>query len=119
MADEDKKPDAGGADQAAKPNGSGPWKGVLPLRKEVPNGGGDKVKEITFREPTAGDIERIGNPVLIELYETKPKMIFDTRVMTAMLAHLANVPPSTIRVMDPKDWNNAAWMVANFFMPDL
>jgi len=111
--------EANDAKPAPKANGGGPWEGKLPLRKEVHNGSGDKVSEIKFREPTAGDIERIGNPVLIELYSAKPKMHFDAQVMTAMLAHLANVPPSTIRMMDPKDWNNAAWMVANFFMPDL
>jgi Phage tail assembly chaperone proteins, E, or 41 or 14 len=96
------------------------WDGKLPLRQEIPSGNGtDMVKEIVFREPTAGDIERIGNPVLIELYEQKPKMHFDTRAMTMMLAHLANVPPPVIRAMHPKDWNNAAWLIANFFVPDL
>jgi hypothetical protein len=39
--------------------------------------------------------------------------------MTLMMAHLAGVPPSTIRGLHPKDWNNGAWMLANFFMPDL
>jgi len=121
MADEQNKTTTAEAAAQEPPptNANGAWNGKLPLRTEVPSGGGDNVKEITFREPTASDIERIGNPVLVELYEARPRMHFDTRVMTAMLAHLANVPPSTIRKMHPKDWNNAAWMVANFFMPDL
>src|SRR5262252_5634940 len=129
MADEEKvdasttATDGGGQEQAkpqvSKPNGAGAWVGKLPLRKEVPNGSGEKVREITFREPTAGDIERIGNPVLVELFESRPKLHFEARIMTVMLAQLAGVPPSTIRMMDPKDWNNAAWMIANFFMPDL
>src|SRR5262245_13251011 len=117
MADDDNN-DTNGAADAAAPKVNG-FDGKLSMRKEIPDGNGGKTTQIVLREPTAGDIERIGNPVLIELYEARPKIEFDTRIMTAMLAHLASVPPSSIRMMHPKDWNNAAWMVANFFMPDL
>jgi Phage tail assembly chaperone proteins, E, or 41 or 14 len=103
--------------EAAPPVMNG-WDGKLVLRKEV-IANGDTVKEIVFREPTAGDIERVGNPITVGIYENNPKIHFDTQAMTAMMAHLASVPPSTIRQMHPKDWNNAAWKLANFFMPDL
>ena len=94
------------------------WSGKLLLRKPVV-ANGETVNEITFREPTAWDIERIGNPVTIGLYENQPKMHFEGQTMTQMMAHLAGVPFSTIRSMHPKDWENAAWKLANFFMPDL
>ena len=99
-------------------NGVQAWDGKLMLRKQI-IANGEPVMEITFREPTAGDIERVGNPVTVALYENNPKMHFESQTMTMMMAHLANVPPSTIRQMHPRDWNNAAWKLASFFTPDL
>ena len=94
---------------------------VVTLRKVI-IANGDEVKELIFREPTAGDIERVGsNPVNIEqVGETgKLKVTFDSKSMSHMMSILAAVPPSTIKQMHPKDWNTAAWELANFFMPDL
>lgn len=91
---------------------------VIKLRKPV-IANGDEVSELTFREPTAGDIERVGNPVHLEMAGEHFKPVFETKSMTQMLALLASVPPSTIRQMHPKDWNNAAWAIGNFFTPDL
>jgi len=92
----------------------------ITLRKPVHNGDGSDVTELKFREPTAGDIEMVGNPVILDLIGADlPKVNFDAKSMTHMMARLANVPPSTIRQMHPKDWNSAAWMLTNFFMPDL
>jgi hypothetical protein len=94
------------------------WDGKLKLRKPV-IANGESVLEIVFREPSGGDIERIGNPLTVGMYENNPKIHFESQTMTLMMAHLAGVPPSTIRGLHPKDWNNGAWMLANFFMPDL
>jgi len=91
---------------------------IIPLRKPV-IAHGDEIKELKFREPTAGDIESCGNPVNIDFNTGEPKMTFNTKAMSAMMAQLAAVPPSTIRQLHPRDWNNAAWNLANFFMPDL
>lgn len=92
---------------------------VQTLRKSI-IANGDEVNELTFREPTAGDIERIGNPVVIDMLSSDiPKVTFDAKAMTQMLALLAAVPPSTIRQMHPRDWNSAAWQLASFFIPDL
>lgn len=89
------------------------------LRKSV-IAHGDEVKELTFREPTGGDISAVGNPVLIDMFggET-PKISFDTKIMKAMMSRLAAVPPSTIDQLHPRDWNSAAWSLAGFFVPDL
>lgn len=94
------------------------WNGRLPLRKTV-IANGESVNEITFREPTGADIERVGNPITVGLYENQPKVHFEAQTMTQMMSALAGVPPSTIRQMHPRDWNNGAWLLANFFMPDL
>jgi hypothetical protein len=91
---------------------------VIKLRKPV-IANGDEVMELTFREPTAADIDRIGNPVNIDPFSDPPKYTFQSQMMTMMMATLATVPPSTIRQMHPKDWNNGAWMLINFFIPDI
>jgi len=103
--------------EAPKVNGA-PSPIIVPLRKAI-IANGDEVSELKFREPTAGDIERTGNPVIIDMMSgDTPKVTFDAKSMTQMMALLATVPPSTIRQMHPKDWNTAAWSLASFFMPD-
>src|SRR6266699_123074 len=91
---------------------------VVKLRKSV-IANGDEVKELTFREPTAADIERAGNPVDITYMgeNENPKVTFDAKAMTQMMSILAAVPPSTIRQMNTRDWNTAAWELASFFTP--
>jgi hypothetical protein len=92
---------------------------VVKLRKPI-IANGEEVSELKFREPTAGDIERAGNPVNIDFISgDTPKLTFESKSMSAMMSILAAVPPSTIKQMHPKDWNTAAWNLANFFMPDL
>lgn len=91
---------------------------VVKLRKPV-IANGDEVSELAFREPTGGDIERVGNPVNIDIISADtPKITFEAKAMTQMMALLAAVPPSTVRQMHPKDWNSAAWALANFFTPE-
>ncbi len=112
MADEEKPEETKKANGKASPI-------VVGLRKAV-IANGDETMELKFREPTAADIERIGNPVNIDLFSSEvPKVTFDTKAMTMMMAMLAEVPPSTIRQMHPRDWNTAAWSLAAFFMPEL
>jgi hypothetical protein len=89
------------------------------LRKSVPGGDGEDVSELKFREPTAADIERCGNPVLLDMASDPPKISFDSRSMMQMMSVLATVPPSTIRRLHPRDWNSIAWRLASFFLPDL
>lgn len=93
---------------------------VIKLRNKI-IANGDEVDELTFREPTAADIERVGNPVNIDMSSAtgEVKVTFDSKAMTQMMSTLAAVPPSTIRQMKTKDWNSAAWSLASFFIPDL
>ena len=94
---------------------------TINLRKPI-IANGDEVNVLNFREPTAGDIERVGtNPVNLEQIgeHMKFKTTFDTKAMSQMMSILAAVPPSSIKQMHPKDWNNAAWELAGFFLPDL
>lgn len=115
MADETSAP----SDQAASSAPPVEDNLSIVLRKPI-IASGDEVKELKFREPTGGDIEMVGNPVLIDMFTgDTPRITFDSKVMSAMMARLATVPPSAIRMMHPRDWNTAAWKLTNFFMPDL
>ena len=58
---------------------------VVGLRKTV-IANGDETKELVFREPTAGDIEYCGNPVDIDMAADPPKISFNTKSMTQMMA---------------------------------
>ena len=92
---------------------------TIPLRKVI-TANGDEVKSLTFREPTAGDIDRVGNPVVLDFFQgDTPKTTFDAKIMTQMMSLLAAVPPSAIKQMHPRDWNTAAWSLASFFMPEM
>lgn len=101
-----------------KTNGAAPPLKVT-LRKPI-QANGEDVSELTFREPTAADIERSGNPVILDVFGgDTPKITFDEKKMSAMISNLAAIPPSSVRMLHPKDWNSIAWSLTNFFMPDL
>ena len=80
---------------------------------------GEEVIELKFREPTGGDIASVGNPVSVDFSQDPPKISYDAKAMTQMLAALATVPPSTIKNLTARDWETAALMVTSFFLPDL
>jgi hypothetical protein len=75
---------------------------------------------LTFREPTALDIDNVGNPVSMNFSRGWPPLPeVDAKKMTAMLARLANVAPSSILQMTARDWSTCSLAVQIFFLPDL
>jgi len=80
---------------------------------------GDEVTELKWREPTAGDIERAGNPILIEFREDEsyPRMRFDEKKMNSMISLLCAIPPSSVRMITAGDWQTIAFKLSRFFMP--
>lgn len=78
---------------------------------------GEDVSELSFREPTGSDIIAVGNPVVIDMASDPPKISHDERKLAAMLARLAEVPPSTIGKMAPQDFVGAGWLITPFFVP--
>lgn len=73
---------------------------------------------LTFREPTAEDIEIAGCPVNIDSDSRgDPKVIFDERKMNAMFERLTGIPLPFIRKMRGQDWTNCAWAITPFFVP--
>ena len=111
MADDTPTPDAA----AAKPVNGQVADFVMTLRKPV-IAHGDEVSQLTFREPSAADIEAVGSPVLFNAFaEDGPKNRIDHKCMFAMMARLANVPPSTIKQMSAREWEYAANVLAHRF----
>jgi len=77
--------------------------------------GQDTVHELTFREPTGGDINRYGNPCHVN---QDGDVIILERKMTTMMSALSGILPPFIEAMDPRDWNSCAYRLRGFFIPD-
>lgn len=90
----------------------------VPLSKPV-TAHGEEVRELAFREPTGADVVRCGVPARFEFGAEIVEPVFDAPKMAAMLAVLADVPPSTIGQLTANDWTTCAWSVARFFIPDV
>jgi len=80
---------------------------------------GEEVRELKWREPTAGDIERAGNPIVVEFINERPRLTFDERKMSSMISQLTAIPPSSVRQISARDWNSIAWKLVPFFAPAL
>jgi hypothetical protein len=85
------------------------------LHRPVRNGKNEMVKELTFREPTAGDINRFGNPVRID---QNGDVLIEERKMSMVISTLSGILPPFIELMDPRDWNSCAYRLRGFFLPD-
>jgi hypothetical protein len=85
---------------------------------------GEPVKELTFREPTAGDIIRSGgNPCKVEIVEmgggrvTWQPLIDDAK-MLRLMASLSGVIETYLQRMDPRDYSSCAHRLRRFFLPE-
>jgi tail assembly chaperone E/41/14-like protein len=115
VADQDENPD-----RSEAPMGNGKAGEIRSALRKPIQANGEEVSELVFREPNGGDIERAGNPVIVDVFSGDTiKLTFDEKKMTAMMSRLAAVPPSSIRQLHPKDWNSIAWQLVHFFTPDL
>ncbi len=118
MADVETKasPEAAAAPGAEKKNGADTADFVMKLGKPV-IAHGDEVMQLTFREPTAADIEACGSPVIYNAFaeDGHKRTHVEHKAMFAMMSRLANVPPSTIKQMTARDWEYAANVLAYRF----
>jgi hypothetical protein len=93
------------------------WPITVALRhKPIRNNNGEEVKQVTMREPRAGDINRYGNPVRVN---SDGEIVIEERKMTYMIAALTNILPPFIEDMDTRDWNSCAYRIRGFFLPEL
>jgi len=91
---------------------------TVKLSKAITLPTGESLTELKFREPTATDIERCGNPVVLtNMGSAEPKVTFDAKPMTAMLSVLSGQLPPVIGKISANDWNTAAWALSGFFVP--
>jgi tail assembly chaperone E/41/14-like protein len=86
------------------------------LYKPIRGMNSEELKELVFREPTGGDINRYGNPCRID---SAGEVMIDEIKMTRIMAALSGLLPPLIDFMDPRDWNSCAFRLRNFFLPDL
>lgn len=91
------------------------WPIKVQLRKPLRLEGGRELSELSFREPTGGDINRYGNPVRID---TAGEVIIDERKMSMMIGALSGVLTPYLDRLDPRDWNTCAYRLRNFFIPE-
>jgi hypothetical protein len=85
------------------------------LYRPIRDNQGAEVRELSFREPTGGDINRYGNPVRIN---QDGDVVIDERKMTFIMAALTGVLSPLLERMDPRDWNSCAYRLRSFFLPD-
>jgi hypothetical protein len=85
------------------------------LHKKVRNMKGEMVSELAFREPTGGDINRYGNPCIVDQYGD---VIILDRKMIVMMAVLCGILQPFLEAMDPRDYNSCAYRLRGFFIPD-
>jgi Phage tail assembly chaperone proteins, E, or 41 or 14 len=78
---------------------------------------GQTYSELTFREPTAEDIERVGLPCTIKVGVEEFEIKHDAKAWLAMMSNLATVPPSSIRQLDPRDYSSIIWLLQGYFLP--
>jgi hypothetical protein len=88
---------------------------VKMMYRPIRNNRGEDIKEVSLREPRAGDINRYGNPIRVN---QEGDVIIDERKMSYMIAALSGILPPFIDEMDPRDWNSCAYRLRRFFLPD-
>lgn len=74
---------------------------------------GEEVSELELREPNTGDAIAIGKMPYTLGEGGRVQPVPDVAAM--YLSRMAAVPPSSIEQLHLADFNNAAWIVADFF----
>jgi hypothetical protein len=85
---------------------------------------GEEIKELTFREPTAGDLMRAGgNPCRVEVIDVGGGMvtwqpIIDDTKMIRLMASLCGVHEPVLQRMDTRDYSSCSHKLRKFFLPE-
>ena len=78
---------------------------------------GAAITSVAIREPTAGDMFRVGNPVK---FDTKDNLEFDEQKAMLMLSRLSGIPiEGSLEKMSCNDAVGLFWGFARFFLPGL
>lgn len=85
------------------------------MNKNIKNNRGEEISELVFREPTGGDINRIGNPIRVDL---AGDVHIDDRRMLLMMTALTGIMTPMLERMDPRDYSSCAYRLRLFFLPN-
>lgn len=80
---------------------------------------GESISELKLRAPTAADIIAVGNPISLDISTDPPRAEPNDKRMAAMMARLADIPPSAIGQIGPNDFTGAIIKMLPFFVPRL
>lgn len=101
------------------------WPLTIPLlHKPVETKPGVTINELTFREPTAGDIMRAGgNPCKVEIVEMGGGRVtwqpnIDDVKMLRLMASLSGVLEPYLQRMDTRDYASCAHRLRKYFLPE-
>lgn len=90
-----------------------------PLEKKIQYLG-EEISEIAMREPTGGDVFRVGNPIKYDLRFDPPKLEFDEEKSMKMVSRLSGIPiEGSLERMTSADTIACFWGIAGFFIPGL
>jgi Phage tail assembly chaperone proteins, E, or 41 or 14 len=103
-------------DEPLEPSAEPEWPvKVKLLNKPIKGNRNEELTELVFREPTAGDINRYGNPVRVDL---AGDVHVDDRRMLFMMTALCGVLTPLLEKMDPRDYASACYRLRVFFIPN-
>ena len=83
--------------------------------KPIMNNNREEIREITFREPTGGDINRYGSPVRMAADNS---FDINDRNMAMIMAALSGINLPLLERMDPRDWQSCVYRLKLYFHPD-
>ena len=75
----------------------------------------DPITELKLRQPTGGDINACGSPVVMG--DGGLRFVIDDKRMHMMIGRLAGILTPILDGLDPRDWQTIAWRLYRFFLP--
>jgi hypothetical protein len=84
------------------------------MHRAIRNNKNEEIREVVFREPTGGDINRYGAPVKMN---SDGLFDIDDRKMGMVMAALSGINLPFLERMDPRDWQSCAYRLKLFFHP--
>jgi hypothetical protein len=79
---------------------------------------GETITKLTFRRPTANDLIALGDGVYPVNVFPGAGIRLNSPAMAELMTSLAQVPMSTIKQLEAKDFTTCAIMLTPFFIPD-
>jgi len=84
------------------------------MHRKIRNNKNEEISEVTFREPSGGDVNRYGSPVRMN---ADGMFDIDDKRMGMLMAALSGINLPFLERMDPRDWQSCAYRLKLFFHP--